>query len=172
MLILDIKQKYLKYKYKYLHIKSQIGGVISKIWWANKENKKLSFQDISSFDNQKKINEVDKVALIRKEGDIEKSLRDMKFHDVKIFNYPYDETKLNDGINALSLPRCMRFLEKNLFNLFDFTDIDLLSIGSGNGLFEKITETIFGVNIICIDPTPKSFNSSEPLKCIILYTFI
>jgi hypothetical protein len=78
----------------------------------------------------------------------------------KILSYSFDDTKLNDGINLLSLPRCMRFLEKNLFNLFNFTDIDLLSIGSGNGLFEKITETIFGVKIICIDPAPISFNSS------------
>jgi hypothetical protein len=46
MLKLDFKQKYLKYKYKYLYFKSQIGGSDSYLWYVEDEDRKFSLLNI------------------------------------------------------------------------------------------------------------------------------
>jgi len=86
-------------------------------------------------------------------GKIIEIKREIRFIDFKYINF-------NQGIKIFKLPNCMRFIEDYLYNFFDLSDIDLISIGSGNGLFEKCCEDVFGKKIICIDPAPTSFASS------------
>lgn len=181
MLKLKYKKKYLKYKNKYLHIKSQIGGSESYLWYVEDQDEKFSLLNIYKAEQQNKITEIYNKYLwlgqkifdgicIEEETDGNISI---KFNKKKIkfiiFNYHY----FNQGIKIFKLPNCMRFIENYLYNFFDLSDIDLISIGSGNGLFEKCCEDVFGKEIICIDPEPLSFleyNLDRPFKDIAFNT--
>jgi len=46
-----------------------------------------------------------------------------------------------------------------------YPEIPFVSIGSGNGLFEKTIQDEFGIKIICIDPLPESYSP----KPVVLY---
>jgi hypothetical protein len=46
-----------------------------------------------------------------------------------------------------------------------YPGLNLISIGSGNGLLENQIRILFGINIICIDPNPESY-SPPPIVII------
>jgi hypothetical protein len=85
---------------------------------------------------------------------------DITFWGRKLFKVNFIYEHFNIAIKFFTLPYCMRFIENYLYNYFNFSKIDLLSIGSGNGLFEKCCQDVFGIKIICIDPSPLSFRSN------------
>jgi hypothetical protein len=77
----------------------------------------------------------------------------------------------------MTLLECMVLMEVNLFNLFNFENIDLISIGYINdGYFENLCEQIFGVKILCfsqenIDRSLEEYKKSKQKKqhSILLY---
>jgi hypothetical protein len=168
MLKLDFKQKYLKYKYKYLHIKSQIGGSDSYLWYIDEDGRRFLQFDIINTSNQEKITKSYRICLTPMGMALHNEIRmrcrpsqhSLTYYDKKLSFYKYNSEHLSIGIKFFKVAFCMQFLEKNLFNLFDFTNIDILSVGSGNGLFENMIESVFKLKIICIDPDPLSFFST------------
>jgi hypothetical protein len=166
MLNLKYKQKYLKYKNKYLNIKSQIGGAgLSYLWYVNHDDLKFSMFTIHENKFQNIVSSVYKKFLIDRKKIYEHSVviedeNNIKYHGSKLLKVSFDYKYLNTGIKMFKLPYCMNFFEKYLYNFFNLPDIDLISVGSGNGLFEKCCEDVFGKEIICIDPEALSFVST------------
>jgi len=167
--MLKYKQKYLKYKNKYLQLKSQIGGVgLSYLWYANDVNRKFSLVDIYNNPMQNLVSRLYKQYLtdnrsIDYDGVQISSQNDIKYYGQKLLKVDFDYKYFNIAIKMFKLPYCMNFIEKYLYNFFDLSNIDLISVGSGNGLFEKCCVDVFGKEIICIDPAPLSF-ASDGLK--------
>ena len=124
--------------------------ICKKIKYIDKRQEKEKEICIEKKDDNVSLNFMENKYSAGKMIPIEKKIR---FID---FNY----VNFNQGIKICKLPNCMRFIEDYLYNFFDLSDIDLISIGSGNGLFEKCSEDVFGKKIICIDPEPTSFASS------------
>lgn len=167
MLKLDFKQKYLKYKYKYLYIKSQIGGSDTYLWYIDEDKHKDSKFSLPIY-QQKNITQLYNQYLwlgddICQDGICIKKDKDdnisIKFVGNRLKFIEFDYVHFNQGIRIYKLPICMEFIENYLYNFFDLSDIDLISVGSGNGLFEKCCEDVFGKEIICIDPDPLSFRA-------------
>ena len=178
MLNLKYKQKYLKYKYKYLHIKSQIGGADSYLWYADNIDSKFSMINIYQDKEQNKVSSVYNEFLNKRKTFMEffqnkKTLTkdhieivlngkiyNITYYGIKLLKVNFNYNHFNEGITFFKLPICMKFIEDFLYNFFDLSDIDLISVGSGNGLFEKCCEDVFGKEIICIDPSPLDSKSS------------
>jgi hypothetical protein len=173
MLNLKYKQKYLKYKNKYLHIKSQIGGAgLSYLWYTDYNGVKFSMANIHENKKQNTVSSVYKKFLMDRKRIYEhgveiKDENNIEYNGIKLLKVSFDYKYFNTGIQMFKLPYCMNFIEKYLYNFFDLSNIDLISVGSGNGLFEKCCEDVFGKEIICIDPTPlshASFGLDRPFK--------
>ena len=160
--------KYLKYKNKYLQIKSinktLIGGTISYLWYYNHDTLKFELNNIYTAQTQittaynKYLSQKQNI----KENNIDIKLNgedvNITFHGVKVLKFDFDYNHFNQAIKIYKLENCMKFIEEYLYNSFKLDDIDLLSVGSGNGLFEKCCQDIFDKEIFCIDPAPLSFN--------------
>jgi len=165
MLNLKYKQKYLKYKNKYLQLKSQIGGEgVSYLWYADNVDKKFSLVNIYNNPMQNLVSRLYKQYLtdnrpIDYNGVQISSQNDIKYYGQKLLKVDFDYKYFNIGIKMFKLPYCMNFIEKYLYDFFNLSNIDLISVGSGNGLFEKCCVDVFGKEIICIDPAPLSFAS-------------
>lgn len=62
--------------------------------------------------------------------------------------------KYSAGVLILGRPNIYEYI-KNLINM---SKLQIISIGSGNGAIENDIEKKFGINIICIDPSPLSWS--------------
>lgn len=181
MLNLKYKQKYLKYKNKYLHIKLQIGGSDTYLWYIVTGDEKFTLSSIKHKNVQDKITKayleflwnnipynLDGI-IIDQDG--------ITYYSLKLNFIEFDKKNLKDVIQKMTLLECMVYMEVNLFNLFNFENIDLISIGYENdGYFEKLCEQIFGVKILCfsqenIDRSLEEYKKSKQKKqhSILLY---
>ena len=126
---------------------------------ANIDNSKT--QDLMSTTYSKFLSDRKKVnnGIVKIEDE-----NNINYYGMKLLKVNFDYKYLNNGIKMFKLPYCMNFIEKYLYNFFDLSNIDLISVGSGNGLFEKCCEDVFGKEIICIDPAPLSFVSDGLTK--------
>jgi hypothetical protein len=144
-------------------------AIESYLWYNDSKDQKFSLNNIYKDSVQEKINRVYS-KFLKAKTNIDEENVNIKYYDYGLkYNITYHRTKLlkinfinehfNIGIQLFRLPNCMLFIENYIYNYFNFSKIDLLSVGSGNGLFEKCCQDIFGVEIICIDPIPLSYRS-------------
>jgi hypothetical protein len=133
------KKKYLKYKKKYLDFKLHKGGNLYAI----------------SYDNSNKLTPLE-CEKDKKLNFFEKIIKKFNKEEVR-----FNNDNFNIGLKVFNIKKVLCLLQKNLFNSFNFDNIDLLSIGSGNGLFESMCQTIFGIPIICVDPKPPQLKKVE-----------
>lgn len=90
---------------------------------------------------------------------------DKNFMDIKIRSSGKDTSikdYLSDGLKIGGISRALLCIK----NIFDKNpNIPFISIGSGNGIFEKCIELfIDGINLICIDPDPIQYLNTIVFK--------
>jgi len=176
VLNLKYKQKYLKYKNKYLHIKLQIGGSDTFLWYNAEGDKKFTVPNDIKYENVQNKITIAYLEFLWNNSPYNFDGLEIKQDGIPIYysaqlNFiEFDKKKLKDVIQKMTLSECMAYMEVNLFNLFNFENIDLISIGYTNdGYFENLCEQIFGVKILCfsqenIDCSLEEYKESKQKK--------
>jgi hypothetical protein len=120
-----------------------------------------------SYDESNKLTPLDcntNMSFIDKIKKILKKKIDIKFNNINF----------NLALRAFNVLTVLCYLQNYFFNFFNFDNIDLLSIRSGNGLFESLCQEIFGIPIICVEPNPPDLETvvgeAPFLKPIFRYT--
>jgi len=156
----------------------EIGIAIeSYLWFNDSKDQKFSLNNLYEDDKQKLVSLFynsflyERAELDKGNGIIIKTIDDITYHRTKLLKINFINEHFNIGIQLFRLPNCMLFIENYIYNYFNFSKIDLLSVGSGNGLFEKCCQDIFGVEIICIDPIPLSYRSKGLTVPYITYQY-
>ena len=68
------------------------------------------------------------------------------------------EQKYSNGENVIGIETVIEEFKK-----MEYVNYPIISVGSGHGLVEKEIEEELGINIICVDPDPLSFDNRKKL---------
>ena len=78
---------------------------------------------------------------------------------------PKNTYKYSAGVLILGKENVYEYIK----NILMISKLQIVSIGSGNGVIESEIEEKFKINIICIDPTPLSWSlSNTKIDCLIM----